>query len=164
MKNQKYKLLAVATLVALAFFRLIPHPPNFTPILAISVFAGIKFKDNLFSYLVPVSAMIVSDAIIGFHNGIIIIYLAIVLSAYISRRFNTINTSVLGSCILFYLITNFQVWVMSSSYSKSLIGILECYTLAIPFLGMTLLSTFLYSYVLFYGYSFLSKLNTYQKI
>ena len=164
MKNHKYLLLAVTTIIVLSLFRLIPHPPNFTPILAISVFAGIKFKDNLFSYLVPVFAMFVSDAIIGFHSGMIIIYLAIVLSAFISRRFNTINTSVFGSCILFYIITNFQVWVMSSSYPKSLNGILECYTLAIPFLGMTLLSTFFYSYVLFYGYSFLSKIQTYQKI
>ena len=164
MKNHRYLLLAVTTIIVLSLFRLIPHPPNFTPILAISVFAGIKFKDNLFSYLVPVFAMLVSDAIIGFHSGMIIIYLAIFLSAFISRRFNTINTSVLGSCILFYLITNFQVWVMSSSYPKSLTGILECYTLAIPFLGMTLLSTFFYSYVLFYGFSFLSKMKTYQKI
>ena len=164
MKNHRYLLLAVTTIIVLSLFRLIPHPPNFTPILAISVFAGIKFRDNLFSYLVPVFAMLVSDAIIGFHSGMIIIYLAIFLSAFISRRFNTINTSVLGSCILFYLITNFQVWVMSSSYPKSLTGILECYTLAIPFLGMTLLSTFFYSYVLFYGFSFLSKMKTYQKI
>ena len=117
MKSQNYKLIAVTTLVALAFFRLIPHPPNFTPILAISVFAGIKFKDNLFSYLVPLSAMLVSDAIIGFHNGMIIIYLAIVLSAFIARKLKTINSSVLSSCFLFFLITNFQVWIMSSGYS-----------------------------------------------
>ena len=164
MKNHNYLLLAVTTIIVLSLFRLIPHPPNFTPVLAISVFAGIKFKDNLFSYLVPVFAMLVSDAIIGFHSGMIIIYLALVLSAFISRKFNTINTSVLVSCILFYLITNFQVWVMSSSYPKSLTGILECYALAIPFFGMTLLSTFFYSYILFYGYSFLSKINIYQKI
>lgn len=164
MKNHKYIFLAVTTIIVLSLFRLIPHPPNFTPILAISVFAGIKFKDNLFSYLVPVFAMLVSDAIIGFHSGIIIIYSAIVLSAFVSRRFNTINTSVLGSCILFFLITNFQVWLMSPSYSKSLTGILECYTLGIPFFGMTLLSTFFYSYILFYSFTFLSKIKTYQKI
>lgn len=164
MKNHKYIFLAVTTIIVLSLFRLIPHPPNFTPILAISVFAGIKFKDNLFSYLVPVFAMLVSDAIIGFHSGMIIIYSAIVLSAFVSRRFNTINTSVLGSCILFFLITNFQVWLMSPSYSKSLTGILECYTLGIPFFGMTLLSTFFYSYILFYSFTFLSKIKTYQKI
>ena len=164
MKNHKYLILAITTIIALSLFRLIPHPPNFTPILAISVFAGIKFKDNLFSYLVPVFAMLVSDAIIGFHSGMIIIYSAIVLSAFVSRRFNTINTSVLGSCILFFLITNFQVWLMSPSYSKSLTGILECYTLGIPFFGMTLLSTFFYSYILFYSFTFLSKIKTYQKI
>ena len=164
MKNQNYKLLAVAAVFALSFSRLIPHPPNFTPIFAISVFAGIKFKDNLFSYLVPVSAMLVSDAIIGFHSGMIIIYLAIIFSAFISKKLNSMNTSVLGSCISFYLISNFQVWIMSSNYPKSLTGILECYTLAIPFLGMTLLSTFFYSYILFYGYSFLSKIKIHQKI
>ncbi len=164
MKNHKYIFLAVTTIIVLSLFRLIPHPPNFTPILAISVFAGIKFKDNLFSYLVPVFAMLISDAIIGFHSGMIIIYSAIVLSAFVSRRFNTINTSILGSCILFFLITNFQVWLMSPSYSKSLTGILECYTLGIPFFGMTLLSTFFYSYILFYSFTFLSKIKTYQKI
>ena len=62
MKNQKYLFLAITTIIALSLFRLIPHPPNFTPVFAISVFAGIKFKDNLFSYLVPVFAMLVSDA------------------------------------------------------------------------------------------------------
>ena len=92
MKNQKYLFLAITTIIALSLFRLIPHPPNFTPIFAISVFAGIKFKDNLFSYLVPVFAMLVSDAIIGFHSGMIIIYIAIVLSAFIARKFNTINS------------------------------------------------------------------------
>ena len=102
MKNHKYLLLAVTTIIVLSLFRLIPHPPNFTPILAISVFAGIKFKDNLFSYLVPVFAMLVSDAIIGFHSGMIIIYLAIILSAFIARKFNTINSSVLSSCFLFF--------------------------------------------------------------
>lgn len=164
MKNQKYLFLAITTIIALSLFRLIPHPPNFTPIFAISVFAGIKFKDNLFSYLVPILAMVVSDAIIGFHSGLIIIYVAIVFSAFIARKFNNINISVLSSCIVFYLISNFQVWIMSSSYPKSLSGVLECYTLAIPFFGMTLLSTFFFSYILFYGYSFLTKIKTYQKI
>ena len=164
MKNNKYLLLAVTTIIVLSLSRLIPHPPNFTPILAISVFSGIKFRDNLFSYLVPVFAMLVSDAIIGFHSGMIILYLAIILSAFIARKFNTINSSVLSSCFLFFLITNFQVWIMSSGYSKSLSGILECYTLAIPFFGMTLLSTFFYSYILFYGYALLTKINLYQKI
>lgn len=164
MKNQKYKLLAVTTIAVLAFFRLIPHPPNFTPILALAIFAGIKFENNLFSYLVPISAMFVSDAIIGFHNGMIIIYSAIVLSAFIARKFNNINGSVLSSCLLFFLITNFQVWIMSPSYSKSFSGMLECFTLAIPFFGMTLLSTFFYSYILFYGHALFTKIKLYQKI
>ena len=164
MKNQKYILLAFTTITILSLFRLIPHPPNFTPILAISVFAGIKFKNNLFSYIVPIIAMLISDAIIGFHSGILAVYSAIFLSAAIAKKFNSINSSVLASCILFFLVTNFQVWILSSGYSKSLSGILECYTLAIPFFGMTLLSTYFYSYILFYGYALLTKIKLYQQI
>lgn len=164
MKNQKYILLAITSIIVLSLFRLIPHPPNFTPILAISVFTGIKFKNNLFSFVIPIIAMLISDAVIGFHSGILVVYSAIFLSAVIAKKFNNINSSVLASCVLFFLVTNFQVWIVSPSYPKSLFGILECYTLAIPFFGMTLLSTFFYSYVLFYGYSFLTSIKLYHKI
>ena len=164
MKNQKYILLAITTIILLSLFRLIPHPPNFTPILAISVFAGIKFKNNMFSFVVPIIAMLISDAIIGFHSGMLVIYSAIFLSAVIAKKFNSINSSVLASCILFFLVTNVHVWIMSSSYSKSLSGMLECFTLAIPFFGMTLLSTFFFSYILFYGYALFTKIKLYQKI
>ena len=164
MKNQKFILLAITTIIVLSVFRLIPHPPNFTPILAISVFAGIKFNNNMFSFLVPIIAMLISDAIIGFHSGILVVYSAIFLSAVIAKKFNRINSSALASCILFFLVTNFQVWIVSTTYSKSLSGIIECYTLAIPFFGMTLLSTFFYSYILFYGYALLTKIKPYQKI
>ena len=164
MKNHKYLFLAFTTIIVLSLFRLIPHPPNFTPILAISVFAGIKFNNNLFSFLVPIIAMLISDAIIGFHSGILVVYSAIFLSAVIAKKFNSINSSVLASCIIFFLVTNFQVWIVSPGYSKSLSGILECYTLAIPFFGMTFLSTFFYSYILFYGYALLTKMKVYQKI
>ena len=61
MNNEIHKLVIVVIILGLTFFRLIPHPPNFTPILAVSIFAGIKFKSNLFSYLIPIIAMFLSD-------------------------------------------------------------------------------------------------------
>ena len=164
MNNDKKKILAVLVILILVFFRLIPHPPNFTPILAISVFSGIKFKSNLFSYFVPVLAMFLSDAIIGFHSGIYLIYATLIIAAAVSKRFNNINSAALSSSFLFFLITNFHVWVISSTYPKTLIGIIECYTLALPFFAMTLLSTFFFTYSLFYGFSYLSSIHIYQKI
>lgn len=164
MNNNKKKILAVLVILILVFFRLIPHPPNFTPILAISVFSGIKFKSNLFSYFVPVLAMLLSDAIIGFHSGIYLIYATLIIAAAVSKRFNNINSAALSSSFLFFLITNFYVWVISSTYPKTLLGIIECYTLALPFFAMTLLSTFFFTYSLFYGFSYLSSIHIYQKI
>ena len=164
MNNDRKKILAVLVILILVFFRLIPHPPNFTPILAISVFSGIKFKSNLFSYFVPVLAMFLSDAIIGFHSGIYLIYATLIIAAAVSKRFNNINSAALSSSFLFFLITNFHVWVISSTYPKTLLGIIECYTLALPFFAMTLLSTFFFTYSLFYGFSYLSSIHVYQKI
>lgn len=164
MNNEIHKLVIVAVILGLTFFRLIPHPPNFTPILAVSIFAGIKFKSNLFSYLIPIIAMFLSDAFIGFHSGMYVIYPTLILTVLIARNFNSINSAALFSSILFFIVTNFQVWIMSSSYSKTLSGIIECYTLALPFFSMTLLSTFLFSYCLFHGFSFFSSTSLYQKI
>ena len=164
MNNDRKKILAVLVILILVFFRLIPHPPNFTPILAISVFSGIKFKSNLFSYFVPILAMFLSDAIIGFHSGIYLIYATLIIAAAVSKRFNNINSAALSSSFLFFLITNFHVWVISSTYPKTLLGIIECYTLALPFFAMTLLSTFFFTYSLFYGFSYLSSIHVYQKI
>lgn len=164
MNKEIHKLVIVAVILGLAFFRLIPHPPNFTPVLAISIFAGIKFKNNLFSYLVPIIAMFLSDAFIGFHSGMYVIYPTLILTVLIARNFNSINSAALFSSILFFIVTNFQVWIMSASYSNTLIGMIECYTLALPFFSMTLLSTFLFSYCLFYGYSFFSSTSLYQKV
>ena len=164
MNYNRKNILAILVLLILVFFRLIPHPPNFTPILAISVFSGIKFKSNLFSYFVPVLAMFLSDAIIGFHSGIYLTYATLIIAAAVSRRFNNINLAALSSSFLFFLITNFYVWVISSTYSKTFIGIIECYTLAFPFFAMTLLSTFFFTYCLFYGFSYISSIQLYQKI
>ncbi len=164
MNKERQKLLAVVIIIALAFFRLIPHPPNFTPILAISIFAGMKFKNNLFSYFIPVVAMLLSDTVIGFHSGVYVIYPTIVIIALMARRFKNINSAAFSSSFLFFLVTNFQVWIMSPSYPKTFLGILECYTLALPFFGMTLLSAFVFSYCLFYGFSYFSSIRIYQKI
>ena len=164
MNKEIHKLLIVAVILGLTFFRLIPHPPNFTPILAVSIFAGMKFKNNLLSYIVPVVSMFLSDVIIGFHVGMYVIYPTLVLTVFIARNFNNINSASIFSSILFFIVTNFQVWLISTSYSNTIYGMIECYTLALPFFSMTLLSTFIFSYCLFYGFSFFSSISLYQKV
>ena len=53
----------------------------------------------------------------------------------------------LTGAILFYLITNFGVW-LNGSYGYSLNGLIACYTLALPFFGYTLISTLVFSVII----------------
>lgn len=158
------KILVLIIIFLLVLSRLIPHPPNFSPVLAVSIFTGIKFKNHFFAYMIPVFAMFISDFFLGFHNGIFVIYGTLLFAAILARNFNKIHIASVFSSCLFFLTTNFQVWIMSASYSKDIPGFVECFSLAIPFFGMTLISTLLFSYSFFYVYSFITSIPTYQKI
>ena len=50
------------------------------------------------------------------------------------------------------MVTNYAVWQFSPWYEKSLAGLLESYTLALPFFRNTLLGDLFYSAVLFGAY------------
>jgi hypothetical protein len=114
--------------------------------------------------MIPVLSMFISDFFLGFHNGIFVIYGTLLFAAILARNFNKIHIASIFSSCLFFLTTNFQVWIMSASYSKDIPGFVECFSLAIPFFGMTLISTLLFSYSFFYAYSFITSIPTYQKI
>jgi len=156
--------IAIILVLIGAFMRLIPHPPNFTPILAIALFAGTKFKDSRYSFIIPVVAMLISDMVIGFHYGMTLIYSIMILATVIGRYFKGIFSAAIVSSLLFFLISNFQVWLVSGMYQKSIFGLIECYTMAIPFFGMTLLSTLTYTYALFSVFYLLTKTPKYQRV
>jgi hypothetical protein len=142
----------ISLILILTFSRLIPHPPNFTPIIAVAILSGYFFKDIYLALAVLVASMLAADFFIGFYQNIYLIYFTLLLITFIffklSNKINIKNLflfSVLGSFI-FYLTTNFGVWALGSLYEKNLSGLLECYILAIPFFGNTLLSTLFFSY------------------
>ena len=132
--------------VALAASRFIPHPPNFTSLLALSFYIptllGARYLPSL------VLSFIVTDLIIGFHGVTLFTWGSIILIGLGSRFFtSTILSRVFGSLLgasLFFVITNFGVWTLGS-YSYTFEGLLLCYTLAIPFFTYSLISTFIFS-------------------
>ena len=142
----KYLQISVGIFIALAASRLVPHPPNFTSLLALSfyvpAFLGIRYLPAL------IIAFILTDFFIGFHSLLLFTWGSVLIIGYISKYFRSnIKLRLFGTlfgCIIFYLISNFGVW-LSGSYGYSLIGLIDCYYMAIPFFGYTLLSTFLYS-------------------
>lgn len=149
-----------------AFSRLIPHPGNFTPVMAIALFSGATVLSKRESLLVPFLAMLISDAIIGFHSLIPVVYgcmaLFTILGWYLRENRNAIKTIgfSLFAAIFFFVTTNLGVWATSTMYEKTFAGLIECYVLAIPFFQNTVISTVLYTVTLFGMISLFEKYQT----
>ena len=155
------KLIITLIIIMAAVTRFIPHPPNFTPIIAMGLFGGAYIQKRSLALFIPIGAMFLSDIFLGFHITIYWVYCSLLLVAVLGMLLiNKVNIrnctgAALGGAFLFFLITNFGVWFTSSYYPKNLEGILYCYPLALPFFGNTLAGSLFYSMVLFGGYELL---------
>ena len=139
--------LLVALAIALAG-RLIPHPPNFAPIGALALFAGIYLSQkNKWALLLPLAVLFLTDLAIGFYDtklmlvvyGSFLFYGVFGLLIKDKKNFGTITLATLAGSFLFYLITNFGVWAFSPMYAPTLDGLMLSYTMGLPFLKYTLL-------------------------
>ena len=137
--------------------RVIPHPPNFTPVLAVAIFAPYFARELVVAVAIPLVAMVLSDLIIGLHSSMIWVYGAVAASVVISHYLRQtgshmvrIGSLAFGSCLIFFLVTNFGVWLGSDFYPQTAEGLMACYVAALPFFGNTLVSTVAFS-GLFYG-------------
>jgi len=158
------RLIAVVSIILLAVVaRLVPHPPNFAPIGGLALFSGSHFKKKI-ALLIPLAAMLISDVFLGFHNTMIYVYASFFLAVLIGRliknnRWQSLALASLTSSVLFFLITNFGVWLSYSMYPKTLAGLFQSYLMGLPFFRNTILSDFFYTFSFFYGYQFLSNLS-----
>ena len=138
--------IALAILIALSVSRFIPHPPNFTSLIALSFYIPAIFGIRYLPMLII--SFVITDLIIGFHNVTFFTWGSVILIGLMSKFFiknttNRITGALIGAC-LFFIITNFGIWSLGS-YGYSFEGLIKCYTLAIPFFGNTLISTLIFS-------------------
>ena len=153
LKNLKHFILPVGLILALSLSRLIPHPSNFTPILAVGVFAGFYFRNFILSLFIVISSMFIGDLVIGFHSTMIFTYSSLILAVAIGlliKKFNfkEILFSGLSSSVIFFAVTNFGSWLTLEMYEKNFSGLLQSYFMGIPFFHNTLMSTLVYLIVL----------------
>jgi hypothetical protein len=139
-----------------ALSRLLPHPANFTPIAAMALAGGV-YLDKRFALAIPIGALIVSDIFIGFHNTVLFVYGSFIIAGFIGLWLKAhkkpalvIGGTILSS-VIFFIITNFGVWITGGGwfYPKTLQGLVECYTLAIPFFRNTIAGDLVFTAVLF---------------
>lgn len=136
-------------------------PPNFSPVEAVALFGGAYFADRRIALLLPLAAMAVSDLVIGFHNLLWLVYACVAVSTVLGFGLRgkvgparVAAYSVIGST-LFFIVTNFGVWIGSSLYPQTWAGLMECYIAAIPFYKNTLAGTLFYAALLFGGFALL---------
>ena len=159
-KLSSHDIFPISLILLLAFSRLIPHPPNFTPIVAVAIMSGYFFKNIKLSFVVLLISMLLVDVFIGFYKHMLFVYLSLFLITFIffkiSDKVNSKNLFIFGflGALIFFLVSNFGVWasgvfspITNLPYEKNLNGLINCYFLAIPFFTKTLISTIFFSYV-----------------
>ena len=162
--SMRTKLLTVTGIIfALALFRLLPHWPNVSPVAAMALFGGAFFVDKRVALIVPFVALFVSDLILGLHNTMIFVYagfaFTVAIGFLLKDRVTLTNTAfaAVASSVVFFLLTNFGVWMTSAIYVKSAEGLMQAYVAGIPFFQNSLLGNLVYTAVIFGGYVFLQK-------
>ena len=144
-----YLKISIGIFLTLAASRFIPHPPNFTSLLALSFYIpallGVRYLPAL------LVSFILTDLVIGFHGVTLFTWGSVIVIGFMSKFFVTnmktrISGSLFGAC-LFFIITNFGVWSLGS-YGYTAAGLLTSYTLAIPFFAYSVISTIILSVVI----------------
>jgi len=158
--------LIVCLVVVAAILRLLTnylHIWNFTPIIAMALFSGATIRDKKLAFIVPMSAIILTDAILGFYQGIFVTYFALILiTAFgflLQNKIKVIPVLLgsLGASLIFYLVTNFALIYPTTLYPHTLDGVIDSYTLAIPFFKTAIAGDLIYTCLLFGSYAVLRK-------
>ena len=154
----KKQMFPIGLVLILALSRLIPHPWNFTPVIAVAMMSGYFFKNIYFSLFILLISMLIADVFIGFYENMIFVYLSLALITFvffkIIKKINFKNLFIysFAGSLIFFIVSNFGVWASGSPgpgdipYERNLTGLIECYILAIPFFGNTFLSTLIFAY------------------
>ena len=167
-------LMLAALILIAALSRVLPHPPNFSPVEAVALFGGAYFASRHWALVVPLVAMLLSDLVLARINGglyaswfgnggIALVYLCIALGVALGYGLRgrvtgarVLGYSLLGSA-LFFVVTNFGAWLFEPMYPKTLAGLVAAYAAGIPFFQWTVLGTLAYSAVLFGGFALLRR-------
>ena len=162
--NHSRLIALLSAIVAAAALRLVPHPPNFTPIGAMALFSGAYLGRRGLAFVAPLAALLLSDLALGFYQGMGTVYfsvsLIVVLGMLALRRASAprVGVAAIASSVLFFAITNFGMWLFSGFYPRTLAGLETCFIAAIPFFQNTLAGDLFYAALLFGGFAIAERL------
>ncbi len=154
MHEIKSRTLFLTALIGLAVVaRLLPHPPNFSPLGALALFGGASFADRRLALFIPLTAMLISDLFLGLHATLPAVYACLAINVLIGRWAGNglaisrlLPAAVVGS-LIFFLGTNLVYWL--AFYDPSWQSLVTCFTMALPFYQYTLASDLVFGGILF---------------
>lgn len=165
--NLRFGVITFLILLA-AITRLLPHPPNFAPIGGMALFGAAYFSKKQWAFIVPIASMWIADLFLNnlvyaqyfdhfvwFYTGSIFTYAAFALIVVLGLltlkkiRVSNIALSALVASAIFFIVSNFGVWLTSGMYPHTITGLIACYTAGVPFLQNTILGDLVYTSVLF---------------
>ena len=157
--NHARLLALLSAIAAAAALRLVPHPPNFSPIDAMALFSGAYLGRRGLAFAAPLAALLLSDLVLGLYAGMSIVYASVALIVLIGwwvssrRTVLRVATGALAGAVCFFLITNFAMWLSSGFYPLTSAGLAACFVAAIPFFQNTLAGDLFYAALLFGGFA-----------
>jgi hypothetical protein len=160
--NPRFATITGIILVA-AVFRLLPHWPNVTPVAAMALFGGAYFSRKIFAFILPMAALFLSDLVLGFHGTMWAVYLGFAITVAFGLLIRSkvsvwsVAGVVLGSSVIFFLLTNFASWMGSAFYAPTFTGLLTAYTAGLPFFLNSLLGDVFFAGVLFGSFQLLQQ-------
>ena len=169
--NLQTGVLSIIILLA-AFTRIMPHPPNFSPMAAIGLFGAAHFAKKWQAFFIPLIGIWVSDLVINnyvysssssnfvwFYSGFYWQYMSYILIIFaglfiFNRGISLTKTfgGMISSSGIFFLVSNFGVWAGGTMYPKNFSGLITCYAAGVPFIHNTIISDVLFTTVLFGTY------------
>lgn len=157
-KKLEFAIAIIFVLVGVSL-RLLPHPPNFAPIAAIALFGGVYLSRKT-ALILLIAIMMISDIFIGsygiklmafvYASFLICVFLGFWLKKH--KKWQTILGSSILSGIIFFILTNFAVWIFTPLYAKTFSGMIQSYVMALPFFRNTLLGNIFYVGAFFGSY------------
>lgn len=154
----------LGAIAAAAALRLVPHPPNFSPIDAMALFSGAYLGRRALAFVAPLAALLLSDLALGFYSGMLFQYAAVILVVLVGmvaiRRVTALRVggATLAGAILFFAVSNFGVWLVSGMYPMTAAGLGACFVAAVPFFQNTLAGDLFYAAILFGGFALAERL------
>ena len=145
----RHLIICLGIFLSLALSRFIPHPPNFTSLLALSFYVPALLGLNYLPILLISFA--ITDFVIGYHTGTFftwgsVFFIGLIANIFSKNIISRMSGALVGA-VIFFMVTNFGVWV-SGMYGYSLHGLKICYIQAIPFFTYSIISTIIFSFLI----------------